>query len=311
MKKIRELKSNWHNGLWWRKKACPYLIRKTHQILPQSGIDIPNEEWDNLVILDACRYDMFRQQSNIGGELTNRTSKGSNTPEFLKSNFEERDLSDTVYVTANPQINVHLTGEFFEVINVWEDYWDEEQNTVLPDVMANETIKAYESYPNKRLIAHFIQPHYPFIGEIGQDELTPHSGMEISKKMAAGKEAVRNQQSIWEQLYEGTVQVDKVWDAYKENLDIVLPHVERLVDTFDEYTVVTSDHGNALGERTWPIPTKIYGHPLGIRMPELTNVPWLVTNKDVRKEVVAGESSQAVTDNQNEVIQRLEDLGYK
>jgi len=254
---------------------------------------------------------MFRQQSNIGGELTNRTSKGSNTPEFLKSNFEERDLSDTVYVTANPQINVHLTGEFFEVINVWEDYWDEEQNTVLPDVMANETIKAYESYPNKRLIAHFIQPHYPFIGEIGQDELTPHSGMEISKKMAAGKEAVRNQQSIWEQLYEGTVQVDKVWDAYKENLDIVLPHVERLVDTFDEYTVVTSDHGNALGERTWPIPTKIYGHPLGIRMPELTNVPWLVTNKDVRKEVVAGESSQAVTDNQNEVIQRLEDLGYK
>jgi len=129
--------------------------------------------------------------------------------------------------------------------------------------------------------------------------------------VGAGSDDVYQRHFQWEQLYEGTVQVDKVWDAYKENLDIVLPHVERLVDTFDEYTVVTSDHGNALGERTWPIPTKIYGHPLGIRMPELTNVPWLVTNKDVRKEVVAGESSQAVTDNQNEVIQRLEDLGYK
>jgi hypothetical protein len=311
MEKIQQIKSNWYKSVWWKKKVVPYLTRKIHQFPPRSGIDIPDEEWDNLVILDACRYDMFEQQSNIDGKLTKRTSKGSNTPEFLHSNFKGRDLNDTVYVTANPQINVHLTDEFFKVINIWEEYWDEDRNTVLPDVMADETIKAYETYPNKRLIAHFIQPHYPFIGDIGQNKLNTHSGMELSKRMATGEDAYRNQQSIWEQLYEGTVQTDTVWDAYKENLDIALLHVERLVDVLDEYTVVTSDHGNALGERSWPFPTRIYGHPLGIRMPALTDVPWLIINENVRKEIIAEESSQADIDDQEKVLERLEDLGYK
>ena len=309
--KIKQFIDNWNDVLWWRKKASPYLIRKIHRILPRKGIDIPEEKWDNLVILDACRYDMFEQQSNIDGKLIKRTSKGSNTPEFLHSNFKGRDLSDVVYVTANPQVNVHLTDEFFKVINVWEEYWDENRNTVLPDVMVDQTIEAYNTYPNKRLVTHFIQPHYPFIGEIGQDKLNNHSGMELSKRMATGEDAYRNQKSVWEQLYEGTVQTDTVWDAYKENLDITLPHVKRLVDVFDEYTAVTSDHGNALGERSWPFPTRIYGHPLGIRMPALTDVPWLITNEDVRKEIIAEESSQPDTNDQEKVLERLEDLGYK
>jgi len=287
------------------------MTRKIHNVLPKSGIHLPDEEWDNLVILDACRYDMFKQQSDIDGNLTKRTSKGSNTPEFLKSNLKGRDFSDTVYVTANPQVNVHLTDEFFKVINVWEEHWDEERDTVLPNVVTKETIKAYEEYPNKRLISHFIQPHYPFIGKVGQDNLETHSGMELSKRMATGKDEYRDQKSIWEQLYEGTVQMDAVWDAYKENLDIALVEVECLVDVFEEYTVVTSDHGNALGERAWPFPTKIYGHPLGVRIPALTQIPWLITNEKKRKEITSGKPSQADTDHHSEVVNRLQDLGYK
>ncbi|MFB6187206.1 MAG: hypothetical protein ABEI86_10115, partial [Halobacteriaceae archaeon] len=73
--------------------------------------------------------------------------------------------------------------------------------------------------------------------------------MKLPKRLATDGKSQRDQLSIWEQLYEGSVSVDRVWEAYRENLELTFPHVERLIDTFQEYTVVTSDHGNALGER--------------------------------------------------------------
>jgi hypothetical protein len=310
MNAIRKSIKHWNDRFWWRKVAFPYAARRIHRLLPHEGIHLPDEDWDNLLILDACRYDMFSEQSTIQGKLSKRTSAASNTPEFLHKNFKGQDFSDTVYVTANPQVNVHLDDEFFEVINVWEDHWDDDLHTVLPDVMADETIAAYESYPNKRLISHFIQPHYPFIGEIGQRELSTHSGMELSKRLATDDEARRDQRSIWEQLYDGSVSVERVWDAYRENLELTLPHVERLLETFEEHTVLTSDHGNALGERAWPAPNKIYGHPPDIRIPALNDVPWLVTNTETRKDVLAEESSPADFEQHENVSQRLSDLGY-
>lgn len=311
---LNEIKKSliyWNDPLWWRKGAFPYTAGTVHSCLPHEGIHLPEEKWNNLVILDACRYDMFAERSTIQGELSKRTSSASNTPEFFRSNFKGGDFSDTVYVTANPQVNVHLSDELFKVINIWEDHWNENLQTVMPEVMAEKTISAYESYPNKRLISHFIQPHCPFIGEIGQQELNAHSGMELSKRLATEGEAHRDRLSVWEQLYGGSVSIDTVWKAYRENLDVTLPHVKRVIDAFQEYTVVTSDHGNTLGERAWPVPSRIYGHPPNIRIPALTDIPWLVTNTETRKDIVRGESSSATVDRQEAVSERLADLGYK
>lgn len=311
MQLLKKTVEHWDNSLWWRKVAMPYAARAVHGHLRNSGINVPDEDWDNLVLLDACRFDMFAEQSDLPGRLSKRTSAGSNTPEFLQKNFAGGNFDDTVYVTANPQVNVHLDDEFFKVINVWESHWDGDLHTVPPDVMADETIEAYEAYPNKRLISHFVQPHYPFIGEIGQNNLDRHSGMELSKRMATSKEARRDQKSVWEQLYEGTVSTELVWKAYRENLEITLPHVARVIKTFQELTVVTSDHGNALGERVWPVPSKIYGHPPGLRIPALTDVPWLVIDGGARKEVVAEDSSSVSSNYEETVSERLADLGYK
>lgn len=311
MQSIKKGLKHWDDPFWWRKVALPYIARQTHSHLPHEGISYPDEEWDNLLILDACRYDMFVEQSWLPGELKKRISGASNTPEFLQGNFKGGDFSDTVYVTANPQINVHLDDEFFKIIKVWEDHWDPDLHTVHPKIMAEKTIDAYHSYPNKRLIAHFIQPHYPFIGEVGQNKLNTHSGMELSKRLVTNDKAQRDHLSVWEQLYAGSVSLELVWEAYRENLDLVLPHVEQLIETFQEYTVVTSDHGNALGELAWPVPVKIYGHPPGIRMPALNDVPWLVTNTDERKKIIAEETSAVGSDQDEIVSERLADLGYK
>ena len=66
------------------------------------GFCIFEEDWDNLIILDACRYDFFEKLNHFQGVLEPRTSRGSKTWEFMRGNFRDRNLLDTVYVTDNP-----------------------------------------------------------------------------------------------------------------------------------------------------------------------------------------------------------------
>ena len=46
------------------------------------------EDWDNLIVLDACRYDMFKEINTIKGNLERGISRGSATSQFLIENFE-------------------------------------------------------------------------------------------------------------------------------------------------------------------------------------------------------------------------------
>lgn len=60
------------------------------------GIAVFDQDWDVLVILDACRYDAFREHASLPGRLQAVTSQGSVTPEWLHANVAGRDLTDTV-----------------------------------------------------------------------------------------------------------------------------------------------------------------------------------------------------------------------
>jgi hypothetical protein len=132
-----------------------------------SGIDAFDEDWDTLIILDACRYDMFEQVNHIDGDLIAQISKGSATAEWLKANLDGRDLRDTVYVTANPQLERNrdcLDITLHETINVWLDEgWDGETGTVRAETMTEAAFDAVDRFPHKRLIVHYMQPHYPFV----------------------------------------------------------------------------------------------------------------------------------------------------
>ena len=79
------------------------LLQKYFQARGHDGIDIMDRDWDNLLILDACRYDLFDEVFPHNGNLDSIVSRGSDTPEFLESNFVGRSFHDTVYVSANPQ----------------------------------------------------------------------------------------------------------------------------------------------------------------------------------------------------------------
>ena len=41
------------------------------RIVGNKGVHIMREDWDNLIILDACRYDMFEKVNSIKGIINN------------------------------------------------------------------------------------------------------------------------------------------------------------------------------------------------------------------------------------------------
>lgn len=281
---------------------------------PDRGFSVMEEDWDSLVILDACRYDMFDRIVDLAGITEERHSQASATDDFLRRNFGNGPYFDTVYVTANPRLDTtgDVKSQFHEVVDVWHTDWDEDLETVPPDVMAERTLEAHEEFPNKRIISHFIQPHGPFIGKFAKDNVGIHSGIANHKRKAMNEPEQLEDTYIWELVRQGVVKGETAKRAYDENLEIVVPHLERLVSAIDGKTVITSDHGNMLGERAWPFPFRMWGHPNGILTDELTTVPWHTIESSDRRTIVPEKPDKSATsDVSSEVKARLEQLGYK
>lgn len=275
------------------------------------GIDVFDEDWDTLVVLDACRYDMFESVNQLDGTLSSQISKGSATTEWLQANFAGRDLRDTVYVTANPQLERNRENwdiTLHETINVWlEDGWDEAKGTVRAETMTDAAIDAIERFPNKRLVVHYMQPHYPFVPSETEFDKNHLQGIDDDGSDPAGE-------NVWNQKFMGCLDISRneLWSMYVENLDYALDSVERLLDSISGKTVVTGDHGNYVGERASPIPIREYGHPRGLYHWPVVRVPWLVHEHGDRREISRIDETTATDTVESAVVnERLRDLGYK
>jgi hypothetical protein len=256
------------------------------------GDYVVEEDWDNLIILDACRYDLFAECNTIDGTLHRFHSRGSHTGEFVQQNFGDQEFPDIVYIDSNPN-PMSVDMGFAAAIEVWDSGWDEQLHTVPPETMVEYTLKANVEYPHKRLISHFLQPHYPWVGPRGQEFMADHGYV----SQHAGNE------HVWIQLEKGELDRDTLWEMYKENLEVTLPYVAELIDNLNGKTVVTSDHGNAFGEYG------VYGHPPQYYIPPLVKVPWLEVPHSERKEIRAKDETERfgradISEDQ------LRDLGY-
>ena len=135
-------------------------------------INVMDEKWDYLVILDACRYDYFEEVwKNYfdTATLTCRNTIGTTTTEWRDNSFTGY-YDDVVYVSANPYINSvksvrgFLTSEHFhKIYDVWQSGWDEELGTVLPETVTNAAIDIIQEHKDKRAIIHYLQPHAPYL----------------------------------------------------------------------------------------------------------------------------------------------------
>lgn len=252
-------------------------------------------DWDLLIVLDACRADLMAEVVDEYDFLTDETafSCASSSGEWHLKNFSDEYATEkarTGLVSANPYTDMHIESEDFHLLDeVWRDSFDGDLGTIPPDRMVDRTISAHREHDPDRLIAHFMQPHHPFI----PDPLDEGLPMEYDHTPW---------DTVWDQLRKGDISRERAWEGYTENLRYVLNHVETLLHNVDaDRVVITADHGNLLGE------FGLYAHPQYVPLPSLKRVPWVVTSAtDGGDHVVEDCESTDVS-----VEDQLEALGYK
>lgn len=288
-------------------RICQNIVFKlTHG----DEFDIMAEEWDNLIILDACRNDFYREQTPFSGTVETRLSRGSETPEFFANNFDNAQYHDTVYISPNPYIPT-LEDDTFHAVIPLLDEWDDEWGTVHPEAVSKAARRARSEYPHKRLIIHYMQPHAPHTGSTAAElrETTPLRGWD-RYHVVDGQSEINDGVSIWTLAKRGEITLETLRRSYRENLDIVLGDVTDLVGDLDGRTVITSDHGEMLGERLLPFGPREYAHTYGLLTEELRCVPWQVVSDGDRRRVASDPPQERKEMTTEETERRLQALGY-
>ncbi|MFB6176354.1 MAG: hypothetical protein ABEI99_04285 [Halobaculum sp.] len=308
---LRELAANYDDRYWLRERLQDRVIGPVlARLHGDDGVSVPDADWDNLFVYDACRADMFEETLGTDpfDDYRRVTSKGSSSPDWLERNFADGSFGDTVCVTANPW-TARIAGDAFHaLIDVWAERQDDDERsleerdlsrsldaTVRAEHLRRRAAEVADEYPNKRLIVHYFQPHAPCIGA-ADGSRKPRA--EIDLDLHPGRP-----------LQEGRVDRAAVWEAYCENLQYVHTHGLQLAERLGGKTVFTADHGELFGEWLWPLPMRGYAHPRGLRHPKLVEVPWASLTVGDRRRVRAGETSTVDTD-EAAIERRLEELGY-
>lgn len=289
-------------------RAYQHLAKKPFVLIDKYlnyGTNVFDLDWDLLIILDACRYDLFVEFSAkhpVHDRLESvepMYSIASKTPDWLERTFQGADasvLSKTFYVSGNGMIEKVNTDMLYGVESVWRYAKHHEARVTPPEAVTNEAIRSIETTDADRYIVHYLQPHAPFLHCIGK-----------YNSVADGEGHPLN---VWNGLRKGEFDKSEVWEDYGQNLLLVLDHVQALIEYFDGSIAISADHGNAMGE------FGLYGHPGREAAPSIRRVPWArATGLGLdgysllsREEVTAQDVGQNL---ETELEHHLRDLGYR
>lgn len=268
-------------------------------------------DWDVLVILDACRYDLFCEVAPefdyLPDEPAATYAAASMSEEWLERHTrpEHRPaMAETGLISANafPYLSDTVDREeWAHVDNLVTHQWDDDLGIVPPRPVTDAAIDFWrhrrQAAGAERMIAWYIQPHAPFLDAEWSD------GFDFSSLGNPDEGGP----SVWYRLRNGDIDLDDLWPAYRQNLRTVLEDVRLLLQNLDaERVVITADHANCIGE------AGIYGHPKYVPHPSLKRVPWVEVSADdtgsYRPDYAPPED--AVTLDDAEINDRLSALGY-
>jgi hypothetical protein len=271
--------------------------------------DFVNENWDNLIILDACRFDAFEQQTVLNNPIESKISCASNTTQFLQHSFVGKSLHDTVYVTANPKGADLASRDIFHNIVSLMNEWSSEYPTIHPEKVTKAAITARKTFPNKRLIIHYMQPHAPFIGEKAE---------QIHKKLDAliipNKLEYKDFDSYGYDVVESNsfdITQSDLWEAYLESLEIALEEIQTFINKTLGKTAISADHGELFNEPIGLLGEQMRGHPMKVKTEQLRKVPWYTVDHGPRPEVVPEDPVEQKQPNYKKIDKQLSYLGYK
>ncbi|ELZ04566.1 hypothetical protein [Natrialba aegyptia] len=290
-------------GLW-------YTITSRWQL----GTHVYDEDWDMLVILDACRVDVLEavaEDYEFIDTVDSRWSIGSHSHEWLTKTFtadRAAEIAETAYISGNghthetfvtadypPDETVPFCWPDWDTVDreafghldlLWESAHQDELG-VPPRAVTDRTVELARQDDYDRVIAHYMQPHIPYIADALSEE-----------RMPTDTEA-----NGWKSLESDEADHDEVWAQYEKNLRLVLDEVEVLLENADaERVIITADHGNAFGEYS------VYGHPEGFLLPCVKQVPWVSTTATDEETFVPDGAYRS--EESTDIEDHLQDLGY-
>lgn len=257
------------------------------------GINVMGQDWDNLIILDACRYDFFKEVNHLPGDLEKVVSTASHSAEFMNKNFVGGQFHDTIYVTANRWADRLLEDDTFFMVEATaaegEHKYDVDWAERHPENVVKLALDTADSFRNKRYIIHFMQPHAQYFGPQAQkfrEQLTQQCGVSFIKSGPdTGTDTERQLTDLKEAYEDGLISREQLHDVYRENLEFVLGYVEEMIDELGGKTVITADHGEMLGDRLPPLFIESTKHPGHTYSDPLRNVPWFVIDSEERRDI--------------------------
>jgi len=227
-------------------------------------------DWDILIILDACRYDIFTQLYGDVFNIKIVRSSGSCTMEWFVNTFD-KPLKNTIYVSGNPFIG-NYENEFdgkkydprkiFDIVDdVYLKAWRIKNHVYVidPNIIRLRFIRWFLRYRNKKIIVHFMQPHAPY-------------PFEPLLRSYFVNDMTNSDFKLWDALRKNQINRVLVLRGYIRTLKWVMTYVSDIIHfAYDKKVVITSDHGECFGENG------IYGHPCHVDYPLLRNVVWAET----------------------------------
>lgn len=246
-------------------------------------------DWRYLIILDACRYDVFAElaQERYGREPVKADTRCHITAWWYRK-FWSREDTPVHLISANPvpfsssrgwnayrrfrtAIWADPAGSAVktrpELTHVLGDF-QKPGNSIFDPAFALRIFEATK-IPGERYVIHLVPPHLPFLGRRGR-ALFARLGLNID-----------GDQRIYKciQEYGRAGHWDELRECYIENVEYALDALERFRHLFaDGKTVITSDHAELIGEPSFD-ENGIYRHGRNSKIPELfqvlRTVPWM------------------------------------
>ncbi|MFW6195862.1 MAG: sulfatase-like hydrolase/transferase [Thermoplasmatota archaeon] len=263
-------------------------------------------DWDYLIVLDACRFDYFKENCDFEGDLCRvkspafeRAKENIAPTSVWYINIFEDMYEDVHHVSSHPRVNSRTPVEGFKgwehfgkVYDLWDTEWDEEYGTVKPEDVTEKSRKYISENPDKKFIIHYMQPHTPYLSldpPETKKKREPESRTSFWRKLrnkmvATARKVIGDEVAVklmrllrlppLSPMDDALRKVggDGVKKAYRDNLRIVLDSLNTLLPELSGRIVITADHGELLGEKGR------YGHDFEAQE-KLVEVPWFVIEK--------------------------------
>lgn len=259
--------------------------------------------WNVLIILDACRADIYKSFVPSALEVRVMTYKGCAATGHWMTRFNRFFNVPLLYIAANPACSKLLEPwgvapadpelskleHSYSVLALWKTmtgkYCPDGKQTVHP----RSVYEALDHYLNEygqpeRMVVHMAQPHTPYIGRFRGDH---------QKKWRMS--------NIYRAVRRGEIAVEDCRRAYTSNMRLAIEWAYKIVQRLKGSIVITADHGELIGDGGH------FGHSHQPLLPGLVMVPW---DAHLMGKFEPAEPPQLPMDKDSTIKEKLNALGY-